>query len=208
MRSGFVAGDATILGRFLLYRTYHGCAMGPSVQAASIAAWNGQAMSPESQALSRKFELVTPCWATSASNCRTQASICGRRNPDTDFARRLQGEYNVTVLPGTYLGREEAGINPGAGYVAHCAGCRNLRMPRGGTPHQNSVKNSDNGTPMQDLQKTIDEAFENRANLSPRPAQIQKAVSKSSPGWTPARLRVAEKSTTPGSPPMDQRRRC
>lgn len=42
MRSGFVAGDATILKQFLLYRTYHGCAMSPFVQQASLSAWNDE----------------------------------------------------------------------------------------------------------------------------------------------------------------------
>lgn len=121
MRSGFVAGDATILQRFLLYRTYHGCAMSPSVQAASIAAWNDEAHVAENRRLYReKFRLVTPMLSPHLGVELPDAGFyLWARTPiaDTDFARRLQGEYNVTVLPGTYLGREEGGINPGAGFV-------------------------------------------------------------------------------------------
>jgi len=36
---------------------------------------------------------------------------------DTGFARRLYAEYNVTVLPGSYLAREAHGINPGSNRV-------------------------------------------------------------------------------------------
>ena len=36
---------------------------------------------------------------------------------DTDFARALLAQYNVTVLPGSYLAREANGSNPGAGRI-------------------------------------------------------------------------------------------
>ena len=121
MRSGFVAGDSGILGRFLLYRTYHGCAMSPAVQAASIAAWNDEAHVAENRRLYReKFDLVAPMLDPHMGIELPDAGFylwARTPIPDTDFARRLQGEYNVTVLPGSYLGREEAGINPGAGFV-------------------------------------------------------------------------------------------
>jgi len=61
MRSGFVAGCESILEKFLLYRTYHGCAMNPAVQAASAAAWNDEAHVTENRRLYReKFAAVTP----------------------------------------------------------------------------------------------------------------------------------------------------
>lgn len=121
MRSGFVAGDAKILEKFLLYRTYHGCAMSPAVQAASIAAWNDEAHVIENRRLyDEKFKTVTPIiqqkfeveipdgafylWA------RTQES-------DTEVAVRLYRDFNITVLPGSYLAREAHGINPGQNFV-------------------------------------------------------------------------------------------
>ncbi|PSJ19180.1 succinyldiaminopimelate transaminase, partial [Halomonas sp. ND22Bw] len=61
LRSGFVAGDAEIIKAFLLYRTYHGSAMGGAVAAASIAAWGDEAHVVENRAMYRaKFAAVTP----------------------------------------------------------------------------------------------------------------------------------------------------
>jgi N-succinyldiaminopimelate aminotransferase len=126
MRSGFVAGDAALLKAFLLYRTYHGSAMPPAVQRASIAAWNDEAHAAENRALYRtKFEQVTPLLAQVLDVRLPDAGfylwagipshVCG--GSDTEFARRLLAQYNVTVLPGSYLAREARGANPGAGRV-------------------------------------------------------------------------------------------
>ncbi len=121
MRSGFVAGDARILKDFLRYRTYHGCAMSPVVQAASVAAWNDEAHVAENRRLYRdKFARITPMLARHLEVAMPNAGFyLWARTPiaDTDFARGLQAEYNVTVLPGSYLAREANGRNPGAGFV-------------------------------------------------------------------------------------------
>lgn len=126
LRSGFVAGDAAILKKFLLYRTYQGCQMNPAVQAASVVAWNDEEHVAENRRLYReKFALVTPMlapWLAVALPdagfylwARIPESICA--GSDTEFARALLAEYNVTVLPGSFLAREADGINPGAGFV-------------------------------------------------------------------------------------------
>jgi N-succinyldiaminopimelate aminotransferase len=125
MRSGFVAGDAAILKAFLLYRTYHGCAMSPVVQAASTVAWGDEAHVLENRRLYRdKFERITPMLAECLEVARPDAGFylwarVDRRTglSDTEFARRLLAEYNVTVLPGSFLAREADGVNPGAGFV-------------------------------------------------------------------------------------------
>ena len=124
MRSGFVAGDAAILKRFLLYRTYHGCAMSPSVQAASAAAWNDEAHVIENRRLYReKFDVIAPMIAAHLhvelpdAGFYLWAGVAHLGVSDTEFARRLQAEYNVTVLPGSLLAREAHGVNPGAGFV-------------------------------------------------------------------------------------------
>lgn len=122
LRSGFVAGDAALVKAFLLYRTYHGSAMGPAVQAASIAAWNDEAHVQENRALyRRKFAQVTPMLAQVMQVGLPDAGFyLWARVPDalgmsdTEFARALLAQYNVTVLPGSYLARDVNGANPGA----------------------------------------------------------------------------------------------
>jgi len=121
MRSGFVAGNAAILEKFLLYRTYHGCAMNPAVQAASTAAWNDEAHVLENRRLYReKFAAVVPLLQTVLPAEMPDAAFylwVRTPRPDTEFAQRLHRDYNVTVLPGSYLAREAGGTNPGQGFV-------------------------------------------------------------------------------------------
>ena len=121
MRSGFVAGDAKILKQFLLYRTYHGCAMAPPVQAASVAAWSDEAHVLDNRNQYRaKFGACTPLVAEVLGTGMPDASFyLWARTPiaDTEFARGLLEHYNVVVLPGSFLAREALGVNPGAGFV-------------------------------------------------------------------------------------------
>lgn len=125
MRSGFVAGDANLLKAFLLYRTYHGCAMSPAVQAASVAAWRDEAHVAENRRLyTEKFDAVTPMIRDVLDTDRPDASFylwtrVDRKTglSDTEFARRLYAAENVVVLPGSFLAREARGVNPGAGFV-------------------------------------------------------------------------------------------
>jgi len=122
LRSGFVAGDAKLIKAFLLYRTYHGSAMGPAVQAASIAAWNDETHVVDNRALYRqKFAEVTPLLAGVMDVALPDAGFyLWAKVPerlgldDAAFAQALLAQYNVTVLPGSYLAREADGVNPGA----------------------------------------------------------------------------------------------
>ena len=121
MRSGFVAGDAALIEKFLLYRTYQGCAMSPAVQAASIAAWNDEAHVIENRRLyAEKFQAVTPMLQNALKVEMPDAAFyLWARTPisDTEFAIKLYRDFNVTVLPGRFLSREAHGINPGAGFI-------------------------------------------------------------------------------------------
>lgn len=121
LRSGFVAGDADILRRFYRYRTYHGCAMPPPSQAASIAAWRDEAHVQRNRILYRqKFAAVldilrdrlevSPPAGTFYLWPRTPVS-------DTEFARRLHAQENVTVLPGSFLSRRTPAGDPGGNRV-------------------------------------------------------------------------------------------
>ena len=121
MRSGFVAGDAAILAKFLLYRTYHGCAMNPAVQAASAAAWSDEKHVQENRRLYKeKFEKTLAILSPVTEVTMPEAAFyLWLRTPidDTEFAKQLYGQYNVTVVPGSYLAREAHGINPGRNFI-------------------------------------------------------------------------------------------
>ena len=125
LRSGFVAGDESIIKQFLLYRTYHGSAMSPVVQAASIAAWDEETHVVQNRNLYRtKFAEITPVLAQVMDVKLPDAAFyLWAKVPDAwggkddDFARELLQATGVTVLPGSYLAREVHGKNPGQGRI-------------------------------------------------------------------------------------------
>ena len=125
LRSGFVAGDAALIKPFLLYRTYHGSAMSPVVQAASAAAWADEAHVEVNRTQYRdKFAQVTPLLAAVMDVALPDAGfylwagVPGAFNGDDEaFSRDLFAAYNVVVLPGSYLARDFNGSNPGKGRV-------------------------------------------------------------------------------------------
>ena len=121
MRSGFVAGDADLIAKFLLYRTYHGSAMSPTVQMASVAAWNDENHVIENRSLyAEKFNTVTPMLNGALQVEMPDAAFylwAKTKEKDTDFAVKLYRDLNITVLPGSLLAREAHGTNPGAGFI-------------------------------------------------------------------------------------------
>ena len=125
LRSGFVAGDAALIKAFTLYRTYHGSAMSPVVQSASIAAWADEAhVLANRAAYQAKFRAVLPLLQDVLD---VQAPDAGfylwagvqrfHGGDDVEFAKALLAQCNVQVLPGSLLAREAQGVNPGAGRV-------------------------------------------------------------------------------------------
>ena len=122
LRSGFVAGDAEVIRQFLLYRTYHGSAMNPAIQAASAAAWRDEGHVAENRRQYReKFAVVMPILKDAlAFDAPDAAFYIWARVPggdDAKFARDLYEQQHVTVLPGSFLAREAKGMNPGKGFV-------------------------------------------------------------------------------------------
>ena len=121
LRSGFVAGDAELLSKFHQYRTYHGCAMSPTFQKASIVAWNDEEHVKQNRIEYRKKfaavkEILDPVMPMTLPDAGfyfwAHTPIC-----DKEFAQRALGEQNVVVLPGSYVSRDVDGINPGNQYV-------------------------------------------------------------------------------------------
>jgi N-succinyldiaminopimelate aminotransferase len=127
LRSGFAAGDRKVLEKFLLYRTYHGSAMSNVVQMASIAAWSDEAHVAENRRLYReKFaafhERVNPVLPLAMPQAAFYfwadvSRFAGAGGDDTVFARELHAATGITVLPGSYIGRDAHGVNPGRGFV-------------------------------------------------------------------------------------------
>ncbi len=121
LRSGFVAGDPALIARFLLYRTYHGSAMPVPTQQASIAAWSDDAHAADNRRLyQEKFARVLPILSPVLDVARPAGGFYlwpRVERDDEDFARALFARQNITVLPGSYLGRDAGAGNPGAGRV-------------------------------------------------------------------------------------------
>lgn len=121
LRSGFVAGDADVLANFLKYRTYHGCALPPTHQIASIAAWGDEEHVKHNRTLYKeKFKSVLDILQPVIDVQMPAASFyLWLKTPicEQEFAKQLFATQNITVLPGSYLSRENNGFNPGARHV-------------------------------------------------------------------------------------------
>jgi N-succinyldiaminopimelate aminotransferase len=116
LRSGFVAGDAALMKPFLLYRTYHGCAMPLHTQLASIPAWNDDQHVVENRRLYRqKFADVLPVLQEVLEVGAPDAGfyLWPHVSNDERFTRELFERKHVTVLPGSYIARESHHANPG-----------------------------------------------------------------------------------------------
>ena len=121
LRSGFIAGDESVIEQFLLYRTYHGCSMAPPVQHASAIAWQDELhVEANRQAYDEKYDAVLPLLESVMKVEKPDAGFYlwpSLPVEDTSFTQSMLEHQNVAVVPGSYLGREVAGVNPGAGHV-------------------------------------------------------------------------------------------
>jgi N-succinyldiaminopimelate aminotransferase len=121
LRSGFVAGDETLIQQFLRYRTYHGCAMPPHVQIASTAAWQDEKHVQENRRqYTLKFQAVLHILQPVLEVSKPDATFYlwpKLPDSDTNFTKHLYEQQHLTVLPGSFLGRSVLGINPGDQHV-------------------------------------------------------------------------------------------
>ena len=117
LRSGFVAGDARLIKPYLLYRTYHGCAMPVPTQLASIAAWNDDAHAAANRTLYReKYARVLPILQPVLDVVEPDGAFYlwpDIHGDDEAFTRDLYATQNLTILPGSYLARNTRAGNPG-----------------------------------------------------------------------------------------------
>ena len=117
LRSGFAAGEPRLVARYYDYRTYHGCAMPALVAEASALAWNDEAHVAANRAVYRaKFDAVHPILAAALDVTMPAAAfyLWPRTPVDGErFAAALYEHEHILVLPGSYLGRRQDGVNPG-----------------------------------------------------------------------------------------------
>lgn len=122
LRSGFVAGDATIIQKFLLYRTYHGSAMPITTAKASIALWQDEQHVQQNRELYREkykafIDILSPVLDIQAPPASFYIWLKLPCNDDEKFASKLYEEQHITVLPGSYVSRKTGQANPGHGYA-------------------------------------------------------------------------------------------
>lgn len=108
LRSGFVAGDETILKEYEKFRTYHGCSSPLPIQMAAAAAWGDEKHVGIIQEKYRKnFKLAEEILHVKQSEGTFYIWL--EVENDEEFAKKLYEKKNVKVLPGSYLGRENVG---------------------------------------------------------------------------------------------------
>jgi aspartate/methionine/tyrosine aminotransferase len=117
LRSGFIAGDETILKEYINYRTYIGCASPLPLQNAAAAAWSDEQHVEISRKIYKKnFEIAKDILGIEIPSATFYIWL--KVNNPIEFTKKLYEDFNVKVLPGEYLARDDAsGINPGKNFV-------------------------------------------------------------------------------------------
>jgi len=117
LRSGFIAGDAQVLQKYMQYRTYIGCASPLPLQAAAAVAWLDEEHVQNSRKIyKRNFEIAQEILGTDIPEASFYIWL--KVGDEIAFTQKLYKEHNVKVLPGSFLARDNAdGVNPGKGYI-------------------------------------------------------------------------------------------
>lgn len=112
LRSGFIAGDANILKAYMVYRTYVGCASPLPLQHAAAVAWADQEHVDGFRAkYIKNFEVAKEVLGVDAPEATFYIWL--KVEDEIAFTSKLYKEYNLKVIPGSFLGRE----GEGKGYV-------------------------------------------------------------------------------------------
>jgi len=112
LRSGFIAGDAQILKAYMVYRTYVGCASPLPLQHAAAVAWADQEhVAVFREKYKKNFEVAKEVLGLDAPEATFYIWL--KVDDEISFTKRLYKEYNLKVIPGSFLGRE----GEGQGYV-------------------------------------------------------------------------------------------
>jgi len=112
LRSGFIAGDAQILKEYMVYRTYVGCASPLPLQHAAAAAWADQEhVEGFRRKYKKNFDAANKVLGLAAPEATFYIWL--KVEDEIAFTAKLYKEYNLKVLPGSFLGRE----GEGQGYV-------------------------------------------------------------------------------------------
>ncbi len=112
LRSGFIAGDAEILKAYMVYRTYIGCASPLPLQHAAAVAWADQEhVEGFREKYKKNFEVAKEVLGVEAPEATFYIWL--KVEDEIAFTTKLYKEYNLKVIPGSFLGRE----GEGQGYV-------------------------------------------------------------------------------------------
>jgi aspartate/methionine/tyrosine aminotransferase len=112
LRSGFIAGDANILKAYMVYRTYVGCASPLPLQHAAAVAWADQEhVNGFREKYKKNFEAAKEVLGVDTPEATFYIWL--KVEDEIAFTTKLYKEYNLKVIPGSFLGRE----GEGKGYV-------------------------------------------------------------------------------------------
>ena len=112
LRSGFIAGDAEILKAYMVYRTYVGCASPLPLQYAATVAWADQThVDVFRKKYKKNFDIAKEVLGVDAPEATFYIWL--KVEDEIDFTIKLYQEYNLKVIPGSFLGRE----GEGKGYI-------------------------------------------------------------------------------------------
>jgi aspartate/methionine/tyrosine aminotransferase len=112
LRSGFIAGDKNILKSYSQYRTYIGTAIPLPLQSASASAWRDERHVKVARAqYQENFKIAKEILDIQIPEATFYIWL--EVDDELKFTQELYKQYNLKVIPGSFLGRD----NQGKGFV-------------------------------------------------------------------------------------------